>query len=212
MVWCCARPVKKPARVQKGGLGRHPGPGDSGSAWFSPQPPRAEPLPFLPALALVRCLRENFGCETHLKWPNDVLVGHKKIAGILIESSQTAIGSQAWILGVGVNLRQQSFPGALAKTATSLSLATKIEVSDEDMLIAFLQAMNDLDDSVRDLVPLWTNESRLIGRELRVRKENQELDVTIIGLSPEGFLRIQRQDGSEEIWHSHSDLKLPMVY
>lgn len=62
------------------------------------------------------------GPAARIKWPNDVLVGGKKVAGILIESSTDAIGKTFAVVGIGVNVNQTEFPGDLADRATSLRL------------------------------------------------------------------------------------------
>lgn len=69
------------------------------------------------AVAVCRRLRA-CGVGAHLKWPNDVLIGEKKAAGVLVETSGGML-----VLGVGVNVNVDEFPGQLADTATSMSLA-----------------------------------------------------------------------------------------
>lgn len=67
------------------------------------------------ALALGRLLRKNFTLSPEIKWPNDVLVEGKKIAGILCESSSSSL-----FIGIGLNCRQPSFPSDLRRPATSI--------------------------------------------------------------------------------------------
>ncbi len=62
------------------------------------------------------------GPAARIKWPNDVLVGGKKVAGILIESSTDAMGKTFAVVGIGVNVNQTEFPAELADRATSLHL------------------------------------------------------------------------------------------
>jgi len=80
-------------------------------------------------------LETGVACE--LKWPNDLLAGGRKCAGILLQR-----GSGALIAGIGVNVNQTDFPGPLAATATSLRLATGREHSRERLLVRILEALD----------------------------------------------------------------------
>ncbi len=60
------------------------------------------------------------GLQTQLKWPNDVLVGRSKLAGILAEGVAVGTSEQAVVLGVGVNVSAAAYPSEIAMRATSL--------------------------------------------------------------------------------------------
>jgi BirA family transcriptional regulator, biotin operon repressor / biotin---[acetyl-CoA-carboxylase] ligase len=77
---------------------------------------RHSELAFAAGIAVAECLQRKCGLRPTLKWPNDVLVNSRKIAGVLIESEPRAA-----IVGIGVNVLQNSFPHDLAETATSVS-------------------------------------------------------------------------------------------
>ena len=82
------------------------------------------------AVAAAEALRRVTGVDARLKWPNDVIVAGRKIAGILLESRLGAIESDGanpsvvTIIGVGINLGQREFPSDLAASATSVALET----------------------------------------------------------------------------------------
>ena len=80
-------------------------------------------MTILAAMAVVDTIENKFGLTAHIKWPNDVLVMHKKICGILTEHIKKAV-----IVGIGVNLRKGSYPIALANRAISIEEA--LEASD----------------------------------------------------------------------------------
>jgi len=98
-------------------------------------------LPLLVGLAVDATVHE-CGVESGLKWPNDVLVDGRKIAGILLERVDTPIGSAA-IIGVGLNvsLRREELP---VDTATSLVLEGAIETDRTIVLRAFLRNLEAL--------------------------------------------------------------------
>ncbi|PYO11724.1 MAG: biotin--[acetyl-CoA-carboxylase] ligase [Candidatus Rokuibacteriota bacterium] len=102
------------------------------------------------AVATAEALRRVARVETKLKWPNDVLVGGRKIAGILLESRTAAraetgssvtagIPPLVTIIGIGINLGQREFSPDLADSATSVALETGHAPSRESLLTALLE-------------------------------------------------------------------------
>ncbi len=79
---------------------------------------------------------ECFGVGTMLKWPNDVLVGDKKIAGVLVEGS-----CDRYIVGIGVNVNERRFPDDFGKKAISLSIAGGRFVDRMELLEFLLSAL-----------------------------------------------------------------------
>lgn len=82
--------------------------------------------------SLAQCVQRSIfsltGSESRIEWPNDLIVNYKKMAGFLVERVVKG-GVSFWILGIGVNVNQSSFPGSLAYSATSLFLETGKTVS-----------------------------------------------------------------------------------
>jgi BirA family biotin operon repressor/biotin-[acetyl-CoA-carboxylase] ligase len=93
------------------------------------------------AVATAEALERVAPVAARVKWPNDVLVGGRKIAGILLESRPLA-GPAALVIGVGVNLGQREFPPELTGRATSVALETGRAVDRETMLAALLEAFD----------------------------------------------------------------------
>lgn len=194
-----ARTPLEPGRIvvageQTAGMGRH------GRAWDSPPgeglyvsmvlPPR--PAPVL-MLALGLAVREAIGrvamLEADLRWPNDVLLGERKCAGILAHVENSAV-----IAGIGINVAQTQFPPDLDTPATSLLLAG-VEVRREDLLIALVEAVDRacLLAAGQVLERFARASSYVSGRCVRVEGR---VGVTC-GLDPSGFLRLREDDGTE---------------
>jgi len=91
------------------------------------------------AVAVAEALRRVAKVDARLKWPNDVLVAGKKVAGILLESRMSGGSSVVTIIGVGINLGQREFPHDLAEGATSIALETGQAPSRESVLAALLE-------------------------------------------------------------------------
>lgn len=98
------------------------------------------------ALAVADALARVAGLGARLKWPNDVLVGGRKIAGILLESRLPAAGGPGGAgviaVGIGVNLGQRAFPAGLAARATSVTVETGRVVERDAALTALLDAFD----------------------------------------------------------------------
>lgn len=124
------------AEEQAAGRGRR------GAEWFSPKGESlafsvllrpSEPKAFWSRLSLAAGLAVAEGLESHvplaeIKWPNDVLIGGKKIAGILVEA-----GADFVIVGIGINVNTEGFPEGLA--GTSLKMECGREVSRAEVLL-----------------------------------------------------------------------------
>ena len=125
------------ANLQTGGLGRQ------GHAWHSadmgglylsiilrlPIPPDAMPiLTMALGLAVQRAVNDFAQVSTDLRWPNDVMLSERKLAGILVQAAEGAL-----IAGIGLNANQTTFPEDLTDVATSLKLETGREYPKEEL-------------------------------------------------------------------------------
>ena len=103
-------------------------------------------LPLLAGLAAHRAIVETIGRAVDLRWPNDLLIGERKVGGILVESIADAEAGIAAVVGIGINLHQRRFPPGLATEPTSLDLETGLETgpkaSRERLLISLLQTLH----------------------------------------------------------------------
>ncbi|MEM7200196.1 MAG: biotin--[acetyl-CoA-carboxylase] ligase [Planctomycetota bacterium] len=195
------------------------GRGTAGRVWHSEreglwlscvfqEPLRAQPLSFLPGIALVDVLREHYGVDAHVKWPNDVLVGNRKISGSLGESQRQPDGRTAWVLGVGINVNQAAFAPPIHDVAVSLRLATGQMESRELCLARFLGKLEELYDGATDLVAEWRRRTQMLGRTVTAIRAGQEQDVQVLDLTPEGHLVVALPNGVRETLVAAVDLRL----
>ncbi len=96
-------------------------------------------LSHITSLALVDLLRK-YHVNAAIKWPNDIYVNHRKIAGILIENSLSGMNISHSIIGIGFNVNQQQFEHPLA---TSMLNETGNKYLVRDILMELLQSMNN---------------------------------------------------------------------
>lgn len=145
--------------------------------------------------------------DVALKWPNDVLVGGQKIAGVLAETAWRTCGSGSQrptvLLGVGVNVNRRAFPDDLADRATSLALASGAEHDRADLLADLLLAL-EARLSISPEALARSAEARLIGLHRPVRvgfpgTDREPLTGTALGLAPDGALRVRTASGVERV-------------
>lgn len=167
-------------------------------------------LTLMPAIAVAKVLREKWGIDAHLKWPNDVLVGDRKIAGILVESIVQA-GGVVHVVGIGVNLNQTGFSGELKATACSGRMVLDRVLP---LPIFFGQLVAELESWWRrpqEWVQAWSSLTAMIGRRAELIRSGSAQTVQVMGLTPLGHLLVRDEMGEETqvISRSGLDVRLP---
>jgi len=137
-----------------------------------------------------------------LKWPNDVLIGGKKVCGILTEMNAEVTRVRYVVVGIGLNVNQSSFPADLEAIATSLRLATGTEWSRVELSVALLKSLDreyrnlleDPDAAASILRRFQERSSSVRGQRVEV-VENPELEGVTEGLDSRGFLQVRTAQG-----------------
>lgn len=146
--------------------------------------PERWPLISLAAgVAVCECLA-GLGLEPGLKWPNDVLLGDRKVAGILSEAAEGVV-----ILGIGLNVGRVEFPEEIASTATSLENFSSREFNRLDVLSGLTGHLSGLVEGPADDVPAaYRKWSRTLGRQVRVDLGNGFVEDRAVDIDPFGGL------------------------
>ena len=143
-----------------------------------------------------------FGLKPDIKWVNDVLVGEKKISGILSEMIETHVGP-AVIVGIGINLKTSALADEIANIATSIGSETHKTVEPEDVaevltryLSHFYEVLNG-PNGPAEIIGHWQKRSTYFrGKHVSVTLENEILNGTTEGLEDNGALKLRTADGS----------------
>jgi len=154
------------------------------------------------AVALVETVAAFLIQPPVIKWPNDILVGGKKLAGILTEAACDAARVQYVILGIGlnVNYRVDAMPDELRPRATSLADLTGEDLSRESVLVRLIQDLDrcygELEESGFEALRLrWEAYFGLRGRLVRIDLGDQTLTGRALGIDREGALLVQDEHG-----------------
>jgi BirA family biotin operon repressor/biotin-[acetyl-CoA-carboxylase] ligase len=151
--------------------------------------------------ALATCYAlERAGLNAQIKWPNDVLVSRRKIAGILAEAVWTGEDVDSVVIGMGVNVLQAAVPPEEATMFPATSVEAEGGSTDRPKLLhdllAGLIALRPKVGSA-DFAAAWDAALAFKGETVRVwRDEGQSLTGTLAGLEADGSLRLVLPDGS----------------
>jgi BirA family biotin operon repressor/biotin-[acetyl-CoA-carboxylase] ligase len=172
------------------------------------------PMPALTlalGLAVQSAVFEAAGLMCDIRWPNDLLLGGKKVAGILVHGADGKA-----ICGIGINVGHAAFPPELETVATSLSLElgdarvgqTPWSAADAPVglrhtiiLIALLTSIDRFAALDKDeILRLFTQSSSYaFGRRVKVEQPDGAIEGTTAGLDPSGFLIVRKDDGTDTL-------------
>jgi BirA family biotin operon repressor/biotin-[acetyl-CoA-carboxylase] ligase len=153
-------------------------------------------LPLLAAVAVASAVEDVTGLKVECKWPNDLLVNGRKIAGILIEGSIKQERVEYVVLGIGINVNQTLFSEELQGKATSLQLETKREI---DRAQLFRGTMRSLEENYMKasrqgydtMVSLWLDRTFMLNRPVSVLQQGLTISGVMKGLSQDGALILE---------------------
>ncbi len=196
------------------------GRGQRGRAWISPperniyvsillRPPIAPAqgplISLLAAVGLVDALGHE-GMKSGIKWPNDVLIEGRKVAGILTEMETDGAAVQFVIVGIGINVNMTQADldrdlGSIAATATSVQVVLGHEISRETLLAGLLASLERWYNifrtaGSRPLCDAWEARSFMRGRRIIARTSEFTWEGTAEGIDPAGHLLMRKDDGS----------------
>ena len=155
----------------------------------------------LAGLAVCKALRKFTGLDCRIKWPNDVIVGNKKLVGILTEMSAEFDAVEYIVTGIGVNVDQEGFPEEIAGKATSLYLETGRHF-DKNALLACL--LNQLEEEFLsnnlELSPTALEEyaklCATLGKNVGFSRGGSPVHGVAVGVDENGELEVMLPDGS----------------
>lgn len=198
--------------IQDSGRGRR------GSDWCSPEggiwmsvilkpsmsPSHASRLTLMAGVAVAETLRKA-NINASLKWPNDVLVNGKKICGILTEMEAEAESINYVVIGIGINANMdlESFPEDLRVTSTTI----KSELGREIDRVSFVQSLlSELEQRYikfntgyfDEILNSWIELSDTLGRRVHLVTPTKMYEGKAIGISEDGGLILEMEDGSKE--------------
>ncbi len=200
------------AEFQKKGRGR------LGRDWFSPPylnlylsvilrpnlpPPEIPLITLMAAVAAAEAINDFSGLRPTIKWPNDILMGERKVAGLLNEVQSEMDRIHFVILGIGVNLNMdvQMLPGEIQSKATSLRQEMGREVSRPAFLRTLLRELERwyavfLTEGGETILKAWRDWAQIKGRRVSVSSLGETLTGTAIDVNSDGALILEMDNGA----------------
>ena len=188
------------------------GRGRRGAAWFSPPGESlafsillkpSEPKALWPRLALATGLAvaeaaESFGSAAGIKWPNDVWIGRRKLAGILVEA-----GKDYAIVGIGLNVNSTEFPPEVAEIATSLRIETSLDHPRHEVLAAIIRSFarrcREIGPDFDHLLDCVRQRCVLSGHRVSLSTSSGHRQGVIEGIAAGGELLLRTESGLERL-------------
>jgi BirA family transcriptional regulator, biotin operon repressor / biotin---[acetyl-CoA-carboxylase] ligase len=163
-------------------------------------------IPLMVGVAVADVISQYGQQPVRLKWPNDILIGGKKICGILTEM-RTRTDRVAFIIaGIGVNLNMQKlhFPRELRETATSLRIETAMDIDRLDFAVRLFETLGNwyrvfLNRGEAAIREKWLQYADIVGKRVEVVFKETVQHGTVAGLDENGALLLEGEAGVQQV-------------
>ncbi|WP_214849393.1 biotin--[acetyl-CoA-carboxylase] ligase [Exiguobacterium sp. s193] len=162
---------------------------------------QAGQLTLLSGLALATALRD-LDVPVTIKWPNDLLIAGRKVAGILTEMQTEGSRISSVIIGIGINVQHEEFRDVIADRATSLKLATGRTFQRAEIVATFLNQFEQMytrwvEEGFGSFVQAWEQLADKLNQSITVRSRQQIVTGILRGIQADGTLMIESAQGLE---------------
>lgn len=192
----------------KGRLGRSWVSAPGAGMWFSILlrpgilPLRVAATTLLAGLAVCESIRSVTGCRAMIKWPNDIVIGSKKVCGILAELSAEMERVEFLVVGIGINANTAGFPESLQEKATSLRLESGKPVRRvtllQDILARFETLLKENAAPTPSFMERYRSLCASLNRQVAFARNGQQLTGTAEDVTAQGELLVRLPDGGLE--------------
>jgi BirA family transcriptional regulator, biotin operon repressor / biotin---[acetyl-CoA-carboxylase] ligase len=192
------------------------GRGRLGRSWISPKykgiylslilrpkilPQKAPILTLLAAVSICEAIKEISGLDTQIKWPNDILLSHKKLGGILTELSAEMDRVSFIILGIGLNVNNDK--KTLISGATSLKTEKKEDVNRISLLQEILRKIEKnylvfQEEGSEPVIEKWRQFNVTLGNRIKIASQDKRLEGQAIDIDTDGGLLVRKDSGMIE--------------
>ena len=157
-----------------------------------------------PAVAIINALQK-FGVQPGLKWPNDIILGGRKIGGILAETITTHMDAKL-VVGIGLNLQQQpaDFPSDLSEKAGSIYSQTGLIIDVDKLVAVLIEQLNSEYAQMRSGGQLlvqqkWLKKCCHSNERITIILDNGTINGNFAGIDESGFALLKNKSGIQRI-------------
>jgi BirA family biotin operon repressor/biotin-[acetyl-CoA-carboxylase] ligase len=156
------------------------------------------------AAAAVNTALTQFGVDSKIKWPNDIILKGKKVCGILTEMSGELTKINYVVLGIGLNanIDCDDFTEEIKEIATSLKIQFERDFDRKALMASVINNFEALydefekKDDISNTIKICKDKSILIGKNIKVIQRNMEIKAKVLDINEEGLLVVEYEDGT----------------
>jgi len=158
---------------------------------------------FAASLAVANSIENLYQLPAELKWPNDVMISGKKVAGILTESSMKGMNTERVVTGIGINVNQNIFQGEFNYPPTSIRIETNLIAERESLLAEYLNLFEEylliLKEKPDEILNDWRSRCKMIGDKITITDGDKMYSGIFFDIDENGYLLLKRNGRLEKI-------------
>lgn len=160
------------------------------------------------ALGVYRAMAMYCMHNVRIKWPNDLVIGRKKLAGILLDCSASMDGINYLVVGIGLNVNTDKFYGDLSDRAVSIFQSTGVKVNRERVIANILNCSEPLfkkcetDEGFKELMEEYKRASAVYGKRVSIVKSTGTYEGTVTGFDDLGRIEMDCDTGEHRVFDS----------
>ena len=172
-------------------------------------------LSIMPAIAVAKAIKKSTGLYPCLKWPNDILLGNRKISGILLNAHTVSNELQFVVVGIGINLfhRIEDFSAELALKSCSLTMFGHNNIDKEEFMQLILSEFDIMYSMIgqvnwnKKIINYWTDLCCHLGQNVNLISNGSKIQGTFEGLDDYGLALIKTTNGLKKISNGEFSLR-----
>jgi BirA family biotin operon repressor/biotin-[acetyl-CoA-carboxylase] ligase len=172
-------------------------------------PAKAQLLTLMAGVSIVEAIALKTGLSPRVKWPNDILINDKKVAGILLESRVSAGQIGYSVIGFGINVNNSSadFPEDIRVNASSLLMELKKPVDRSTLVIEIFSELERLYHRFQRkdfpvILEQWRHYSSTLGQRVRIWQKDKATEGIAVDLTEDGGLLLKLEGGKQIVIHA----------
>lgn len=151
-------------------------------------------------LGVCIAIRKFTGLNAMIKWPNDVIIGNKKVCGILTEMTAQTDMVDFVVVGIGINVLNDSFPEEISNKVTSLKMETEEQINLSQLMREIISVLDRIFTSYllgisQEDMKLYKSMCATIGREVSLIRGGEKMSGKAIDITADGELVVRLKDG-----------------
>jgi len=172
-------------------------------------PAKVQLITLMVSVAIVKAVALLTGLSPRVKWPNDILINDKKVAGILLESRVRGAETVYSVIGFGINVNNGSadFPEDMRENASSLLLELGESVDRSKLVVEIFSELEKIYHSFQRenfsvVLQQWRHHSSTLGQRVRIWQRDQSTEGVAVDLTEEGGLLLKVEGGKQIVVHA----------